>query len=760
MGKKLEIAFAIGATLAGTFKNAMGQAVSQVDKLGAAAKKAETGQGNIERFQALRKGVEATKTELVDARQKMAALKKELDSTDKPTKKLKNQMEAAGKKVHSLGEKLKSQRTSMSSLKKEMDNSGISTRNLAGEQSRLAKAFDKAKKSRDGLNRAILKQKSIEANREKQRGRLMDAAALGAAAGAPVMTASRIEDTEIRLSTVINAEDKEKAMADAKVSARQLAQTGLTSFADAYNIQYALNSAGLTAQASRLGATVVAKVATVTGGIPESVGEVIATTYNNLGNQLAGTTSDKMNRIGDILTKVQLKYQIRDFSQLGESMKEGAAGMANYNVNVGQGATLLGQLNSAGLQGSTAGTGLNAVLRNLGKASKEWNTELVRNGKGELDVIATMEQMKGAMEGIYGDDIDAKAQAIQKVFGDEGAKGFVPLLNKLEELKTGFKEVNEGSKGLTDREIKKFADSTSMHAKATFGSLTVMGDAFGSILLPAINSVLAPASSIAIKMTSWSEKFPLATKVVVGLAVGTATLTSATIAGAYAFSFLYGGIQRVKIVYGILKASTIGLTIAQKAGAAATGILTAAQWAWNVALNANPIGLVVAGVAAFAGLGVLVYKNWDTVKNVFKGIWDWVKKIFSYSPLGLLLKGAGKIGSMFGSKKIKASEGPENKYFNKIGKAAFPQIPVPGKPMVPSEKQTVRSLNADALKNMSSRPSNKEINLTVSPTIHIAAGANESSVRQAVTASLGESAKKMRESLAEIMSQDRRLSYE
>lgn len=48
------------------------------------------------------------------------------------------------------------------------------------------------------------------------------------------------------------------------------------------------------------------------------------------------------------------------------------------------------------------------------------------------------------------------------------------------------------------------------------------------------------------------------------------------------------------------------LTGAINGVSAATTIATAAQWAWNTALNANPIGLVIAAVAALAaGIGVL-----------------------------------------------------------------------------------------------------------------------------------------------------------
>ena len=53
--------------------------------------------------------------------------------------------------------------------------------------------------------------------------------------------------------------------------------------------------------------------------------------------------------------------------------------------------------------------------------------------------------------------------------------------------------------------------------------------------------------------------------------------------------------------------ATIANTVAQKAQAVATKIVTAAQWLWNAAMNANPIGAVVAAVTALvAGIYGLV----------------------------------------------------------------------------------------------------------------------------------------------------------
>lgn len=69
--------------------------------------------------------------------------------------------------------------------------------------------------------------------------------------------------------------------------------------------------------------------------------------------------------------------------------------------------------------------------------------------------------------------------------------------------------------------------------------------------------------------------------------------------------------------------------VAQKAVSAATLIwsgitkaMTAAQWALNVALNANPIGLVVLAVAALAAAAYAVIANWDSIAEFFSGVWD------------------------------------------------------------------------------------------------------------------------------------------
>lgn len=66
------------------------------------------------------------------------------------------------------------------------------------------------------------------------------------------------------------------------------------------------------------------------------------------------------------------------------------------------------------------------------------------------------------------------------------------------------------------------------------------------------------------------------------------------------------------------------------AGAIATGVMTAAQWALNVAMYANPIGLIIIGIAALiAGIIAAAYFIWrfrDAIMDGIGAAWNWIKE--------------------------------------------------------------------------------------------------------------------------------------
>lgn len=95
---------------------------------------------------------------------------------------------------------------------------------------------------------------------------------------------------------------------------------------------------------------------------------------------------------------------------------------------------------------------------------------------------------------------------------------------------------------------------------------------------------------------------------------------------------------------------TVAMGVAQKAQAVWTGVVTAAQWAWNAAMTANPIGLIVVGIgaliAALAAAGVWVYRNWERVKQLWTGMGKWRFAIMALTgPIGWLIGGAMELAT-------------------------------------------------------------------------------------------------------------------
>jgi phage-related protein len=97
----------------------------------------------------------------------------------------------------------------------------------------------------------------------------------------------------------------------------------------------------------------------------------------------------------------------------------------------------------------------------------------------------------------------------------------------------------------------------------------------------------------------------------------------------------------------------VAYNVAMAAQSAILGIVTAAQYALNLALSLNPIGLVVIAVAALAAAFVLAYKKIEPFRDLINSIFEKIKevvKIVGNSPIGKA------IGGLFDG--FKAAGGP------------------------------------------------------------------------------------------------------
>lgn len=575
MDKSLSFGVVVGASVAGSFSRSIGSVKGQFNTLGDSIKQLSHNKGLIERFEKDQAAVEKARLRLGHTQQEVLKLKLALRK-DPENQGLAKDLERAQRKAAKLGTALDDQRTKLSASKRAMVSAGIGVKDYAAEYTRLGKAIDKAQQKQARFKKYASRRDAAASKLSDMRGEMVGGLAALYGVGRLVGEAADFGRGLTRLSTVANAQNVGKAIAESRHHAIEYARKSLASETEIIDIEYALNSAGLDAQTARIGSELVSKVATVTGGAAEQVGEVVATTFNNLGSQLEGSTAERLARIGDLLTKTQFKFQIRDFGQLGESMKLATPALAQYNVNLEQGATLIGALNSAGLQGSMAGTALSATFRNLSKASKEFNFELVRGADGGLDFIATLQNLSNSIGGFEAMD-QRTIDDLQKVFGDEGVRMVSLLGPKLKELAAAQEDVAKSSRNVVDSSYERFLEDERGQITQFTNNIRTLGMAFAGALLPSVNAVLRPVTAFVGHVGRFVEKYPALGKIIIG-AVG----------GFVAFK-------------GVMMA------------------VTAAQWAWNAAMLANPIGLVVAGIGAAAAL---LIHYWEPVTEFFSSLWD------------------------------------------------------------------------------------------------------------------------------------------
>lgn len=75
------------------------------------------------------------------------------------------------------------------------------------------------------------------------------------------------------------------------------------------------------------------------------------------------------------------------------------------------------------------------------------------------------------------------------------------------------------------------------------------------------------------------------------------------------------------VVLGTITALYGTYLLVVNASTIATGLNTAAQWAWNAALNANPIGIVITAIGLFAGALYEAYKSSAEVRGIVLATW-------------------------------------------------------------------------------------------------------------------------------------------
>lgn len=331
----------------------------------------------------------------------------------------------------------------------------------------------------------------------------------------------------------------------------------------------------------------------------------------------------------------------------------------------------------AGLEGEALDKQLKMTGDNAAALSKKFGVSA-----GTIKEVSAQAAFLGGATGKMNDDITKLAVGIEKASTKMGnsidsraiVKAFTAGINDPEaeaslgrlkkafpQLATALKEVKDPAEqvkvamqvlGPTFDKLEEQQGSAVGQSEQFALKLGSIKTAIGKGLFDAIAIVALPVMSLlvdsfsAIKSVIDSVPGPVKT-----LLLGVVGLTAALV--------VYSSVQHSSIAASIAhRVSTIATTVvenAQRVGrlalAGATTLMqapmmavTAAQWLWNVALNANPLALIIIGVVAFVGILILLYNKVEPVRKVMDALFAAVKEgvIFFLkflNPIGLIIQG-------------------------------------------------------------------------------------------------------------------------
>lgn len=628
-----KLALQIGASIGQSFRTSVRGSQSQLNQLGSSINKLKNQQASIKKVELGEASVGKARVAYEAASRELSRLRREVASTDQPSKQLMQSFEAAKRKTERLSQALGKQRDRLQQSRRELQQAGVSARNLMGDNARLGASVERLSQKYRKLNQAMRAQEANKAQRADLRGQLFDAVALGATVVAPVSIAVNFEQSIARLGAITRSGDD--ALLGLEQTARRLGETTQFSASEAASAMTFLGMAGFKTN----------EIISATPGmlnLAQAAGSDLAGTADIASNILSGFSlkADEMGRVGDVLSAT-FTTSNTTLQMLGDTLKYAAPVASSAGASIEQVAAMAGLLGNVGIQGSMAGTALRAAFLRLSAPPKVAADALANLGVEVKDldgnlrsVPELLQELAKATEGLGSAE---RAEAIKQIFGSEASAGLTELLKQAGSgaLDSYIQQLRQ-AKGTAGTMAKKMSATTAGSLKRLGSALESVAISIGSLLLPTI----AAGAQLFAGMASWvsgaAQEYPWLTKVIVGATLGLVALKVTAIAGAYAFTFLKGGVLSLVTAYRTLSAgiamAQLGMArinILSALSAVRMGVVTAAQWALNVAMTANPIGLIVLGIAALAGAAFMLIKYWEPIGEFFSGLWDGVKNITS-----------------------------------------------------------------------------------------------------------------------------------
>lgn len=495
-------------------------------------------------------------------------------------------------------------------------------------------AVDKLRTATERLKRVEdARQRNLD-KREEYKSGIMGTIALGATIAAPVKAAIDFESTMADVKKVVDFDtpDGFKKMGQDIINMSKVLPMTAN---DIGKIVAAGGQSGIAAKELMTFAESAIKMGVAFDITADQAGQAMAEMRSafKMNQQQVVVLADKINYLGNntAASAKDIMEIVQRIGPLGE-----VAGTASGEI-AALGATLRGM----GVQNEIAATGIKNLMLSLtaGKAATKSQREaFARLGYSSTAVAKSMQldskkTMLVILKQVAKLRKHEQSAVLTQLFGKEVVGSIAPLLTNIKELEKNFDAVADKMKyaGSMEKEYQARAATTANALVIFRNQITALGITIGSVLLPAVNSVLKTISPWIGKVTELAQAHPVVTKAIVATAGALITMRIATFAAGFAFTYLRGGALRVVgALAGARAQMALTAVSARAVGAAATvangglvGMATrgipavvAGVRAIGAAFISTGIGALIAGLALG---GLWIYRNWAGVKAFMTG---------------------------------------------------------------------------------------------------------------------------------------------
>lgn len=614
-GKNYEIAFQIGARLAGTFKGAFASAASTMGDLQKKSAALSKASGQVGKYQDLQQRITSNQAAMLAMRKRAGELASEMKNCGTPTQAMTKNLAQLSRNAEDLQKKLDRDRSSLAKMRPDLVGAGVDMRNLGAEQARLAAQSDKLAAARLRMEKS---QGAVQAARNRlswnnMKGELVASAGILMAIGVPIKTAANFEQAMAKVGAVSGASVKELArLAD---QSRALGRDTQFTAMQAAQGQELLARAGFQTDEIMAAMPGMLNMAAAEGMELGQAADIASSVLRGFGFQ-AGESA----RVADVLAKASAATNT-SIAGLGDSMKYVAPIAKSLGIPFEDTAAMIGIMGNAGIKGSEAGTALRAALVRLSKEPKQTAEAMKKLGisakdaKGNMRTLPSL--MKALSERMKGMGKAEQMGELSKIFGTEAASGMLALMQgvKSGDLASVAKEMYAAGGAAQDMAQKMNATAQGAMKRLSSATESVMIDV-GNVLLPIFTEGAEKIAAFTSKASQLAQKYPEVTKILVGsiaalgaLKVGMTALGIVSTALKLPFLELYAVSTKLRAAYILADGSIVQMAKNSKVAAVASKIWAGAQWLLNAAMNANPMVWVVVGIVALVAALVLAYKK-------------------------------------------------------------------------------------------------------------------------------------------------------